>query len=255
MTEFESLRTSFNDVADLYDEVRSGYQIEVINEIVAFADLPVTGRILEIGCGTGQITVPFALRGYPILALEPGAALAALAVRKCQPYENVKILRMSFEEWPVQFDSFDLVLSAQAFHWIEPYSGCEKAAKALHHGGSIALVWINDLSQGTSIYKSTRAIYDKFLPAQRSNDSARTTIHEILHCSKAFENVLEIRFPGEKTYPGSEYLKLMNTFSDHQRLPEPSKALFFQAIAEVINREGGTVTKKHETQILLARRT
>jgi SAM-dependent methyltransferase len=255
MTEFESLRTSFNDVAVLYDEVRPGYQVEVINEIVAFANLPATGRILEIGCGTGQITVPFALRGYPVLALEPGAALAALAVRKCEPHENVKILTMSFEEWPVQLESFDLVLSAQAFHWIEPYSGCEKAAKTLRNGGSIALVWNNDISQGTSFYQSTQVIYDQFLPAKGSTDSTRTTIRETLHRSKAFENVREIRFPWERAYPGSEYLKLLNTFSDHQRLPEPSKTLFFQAIAEVINRAGGVVTRKHETQILLARRT
>ena len=60
MSEFESLRTSFNAVADLYDEVRPGYKEVVIDDIILFARLATASRILEIGCGTGQITLSFA---------------------------------------------------------------------------------------------------------------------------------------------------------------------------------------------------
>jgi 2-polyprenyl-3-methyl-5-hydroxy-6-metoxy-1,4-benzoquinol methylase len=70
------LGSIFNEVATLYDEVRPGYPTAIIDAITALAALPPEGKILEIGCGTGQITIPFALRGYTILALEPGDALA-----------------------------------------------------------------------------------------------------------------------------------------------------------------------------------
>src|SRR5215210_4177723 len=113
-------RSSFNEVPELYDEVRPGYPAEVIDAIISLSALPPDGRILEIGCGTGQITIPFAARGYSLLALELGEALAALAGRKCASYPNVEIRNISFEDWPVEPGAFHLLLSAQAFHWIDP---------------------------------------------------------------------------------------------------------------------------------------
>ena len=45
------------------------------------AQLPEGARILEIGCGTGQATLPLARRGYSILCVELGEGLAAAARR------------------------------------------------------------------------------------------------------------------------------------------------------------------------------
>lgn len=73
------LRATFATVASLYDEVWPGYPDVIIDAIVDLARLPAEGRILEVGCGSGQITRPFARRGYAMLALELGPALAALA--------------------------------------------------------------------------------------------------------------------------------------------------------------------------------
>src|SRR5689334_3964118 len=73
------LHATFDTVATLYDEVRPGYPDVIIDAVIERSGLPAEGRILEIGCGTGQITRPFAQRGYPILALELGPSLAVLA--------------------------------------------------------------------------------------------------------------------------------------------------------------------------------
>ena len=72
------LSTLFNDVAELYDRARPGYPSEIIDAIVERSGIPERGRILEIGCGTGQITLPFAERGYTIVAIEPGDRTAAV---------------------------------------------------------------------------------------------------------------------------------------------------------------------------------
>src|ERR1700693_3852716 len=60
------LRTTFDEDALLYDQARQGYPEALFNDIVALSDIPSHGRILEIGCGTGQATVPLARRGYRI---------------------------------------------------------------------------------------------------------------------------------------------------------------------------------------------
>jgi SAM-dependent methyltransferase len=73
------LRAIFDEAALLYDEVRPGYPEELFDDIVALSGIPSGGRILEIGCGTGQATVPFARRGYRILCVELGKNLAAVA--------------------------------------------------------------------------------------------------------------------------------------------------------------------------------
>jgi 16S rRNA A1518/A1519 N6-dimethyltransferase RsmA/KsgA/DIM1 with predicted DNA glycosylase/AP lyase activity len=59
--------------------VRPRYPEEIVEHIIAFATLPAHGRIFEVGCGTGQMTLPFARRGYAVVALDQGERLAALA--------------------------------------------------------------------------------------------------------------------------------------------------------------------------------
>jgi SAM-dependent methyltransferase len=250
-----------NEVAALYDEVRPGYPPAIVDAAIARAGLPSGGRILEIGCGTGQITVPFAARGYSILALEPGEDMAALAARNCRDHPQVTVLTLSFEAWPADGHAFDMVLSAMAFHWIAADIGCAKAASVLKPGGAIALIWHLDVSQETPFWQATQPIYETYLhPPEKSHTtvmplSERTAVYAgaIRRC-EAFEPVQEVRQAWEATYRNGDYLKLLHTFSDHRTLPEPDRTHFFRAIEDVVERFDGVVHRRYETLLLLARR-
>lgn len=85
------LRTLFDEEALVYDEARPGYPKALFNDIVSFSHLPANGRILEIGCGTGEATVPMARRGYNILAIELGANMADVARRNLADYPQAHI--------------------------------------------------------------------------------------------------------------------------------------------------------------------
>jgi SAM-dependent methyltransferase len=248
---------AFDEIATLYDEARPGYPAAIVEAIVGFATLPAGGKILEIGCGTGQITRPFAERRYRIVALEPGEALAALAARNCRSYPDVRIVPRSFEAWPLEPQAFDLVLAAQSFHWIAIDVGLAKAAAALRPGGAIALVWHVDVSHDTPFWQATLPIYERYLPATAAGSPTLADrvagLAEALRSGDAFGDVREIRRPWEHTYAGDEYLRLLNTFSNHRGVPEPGRRAFFQAIADVIARAGGTVQRHYETVLLLAR--
>ncbi len=65
-----SRKTVFDQAARDYDEVRPGYPQELIEDIISISAIPEDGRILEIGCGTGQATIPFAKRGYSMTCLD-----------------------------------------------------------------------------------------------------------------------------------------------------------------------------------------
>ena len=93
------LRATFDDGAEGYDDARPVAPPEVFDDLVALAGLEPGARVLEIGCGTGQATLPLAERGFSILAVELGANLAELARRKLAAYPEVEIVTSSFEEW------------------------------------------------------------------------------------------------------------------------------------------------------------
>jgi SAM-dependent methyltransferase len=103
MTEDQNrLRTTFDGAALLYDQVRPGYPEELFDDMVALSRLPSGGRVLEIGCGTGQATVPLARRGYRVLCVELGENLATVARRNLVPYPRAEVQTGDFEEYPLQ---------------------------------------------------------------------------------------------------------------------------------------------------------
>ena len=157
------LRAIFDEAALLYDEVRPGYPEELFDDIVALSGIPSGGRILEIGCGTGQATVPFARRGYRILCVELGKNLAAVARRNLETYPRAEVHVGPFEEWQPQKAPFDLAVSATAFHWLDPEVAYPRAADALRKGGSLALFWNVhvDTDADSGFFEEAQRIYER----------------------------------------------------------------------------------------------
>ena len=133
------LRTTFDRVAELYDQKRPISPTAMFDDIVALSGIPNAGRVLEVGCGTGQATLPMAERGYRITAVELGANLAAIARRNLARFPDVDVQVSAFEDWPLPSEPFDLVLSVASFHWLDPDVALPKIASALRPGGAFAL--------------------------------------------------------------------------------------------------------------------
>jgi SAM-dependent methyltransferase len=258
MSESKPLSRQFDDAAQLYDEVRPRYPEKIVEHIIAFAVLPAQARVFEVGCGTGQMTLPFAQRGYTVVALDQGERLAALAAQHCQPYPQVRVVPCAFEAWQDTPESYDLFLSAQAFHWIAPAYGLARAAELLQATGTIALVWTVDRSQGSAFWQATEPIYDTYNPQTSSGnlplDTKVDLYRQALRTSRQFAGMHEIRTAWTKRYSGAEYFKLFQTFSDHRAMPEPNKSRFFEAIGQVIAQMGGEVIRDYETLVSLAKK-
>ena len=85
--------------------------------------------MLEIGCGTGQLTRQLAGRGLNVTAIDIGGAMTEAA--RCNVADPmVRFQASSFEEF-TGGGHFDLIVSAAAFHWVDPGIGWAKAARLL----------------------------------------------------------------------------------------------------------------------------
>jgi SAM-dependent methyltransferase len=258
MFEPNALTRHFDDAAQLYAEVRPRYPEEMVAQIIAFAALPAHGRIFEVGCDTGQMTLPFAQRGYAIVAIDQGERLAALAALHCRPYPQVRVVPCAFEAWQDTPESYDLFLAAQAIHWIEPHYGMTRAAELLKPGGAIALVGRADRSQASAFWQATEPIYNQYNPVDSTATLQprwpREAYRQALRTSGQFGELQEARISWARRYTGEEYLKLLWTFSDHRAMPEPNRSRFFEAIGRVITQMGGEVIRHYETVALLAKK-
>jgi SAM-dependent methyltransferase len=132
-------RVLFDEVPELYAATRSGYPREIVDAVVRTAGLAPGSAVLEVGCGTGQLTASLAGRGFELTALDIGPSLVA-AARRALGAPEVTFVVSSFEDFAAPAGSFDLIVCATAFHWIDPEVRFSQAARLLRPGGWLALL-------------------------------------------------------------------------------------------------------------------
>lgn len=134
----ERRRLVFDAGADRYDATRRGYTEALVSRLVETAGLSGGSRVLEIGCGTGQLTRQLVSLGLVITAVDPSPSMIATAARHFDP-GAVEFVTTTFEDYDPG-DRSQLIASATAFHWVDPAVGWSKCARLLRPGGWLALL-------------------------------------------------------------------------------------------------------------------
>jgi ubiquinone/menaquinone biosynthesis C-methylase UbiE len=130
----------FDEMAAEYDRHRPAYPDELVDQACQVAGIGSGDRVLEVGCGSGQLTRGLVARGLHVTALEPGKSLIALARRNLEGAGGVEFVNARFEDALLPREQFQAVFSASAFHWVDPKVSWQKAADVLVPGGTLALV-------------------------------------------------------------------------------------------------------------------
>jgi len=253
----DARRTSFDEEAELYDRARPSYAEPLVDEIIARTRIPPGGRILEVGAGTGKATVLFARRGYPMVALEPGANLAKVLRRNVAAFPNVAIELATFEAWKGAGGTFDLVISAQAFHWVDPAVRYRKAAAALRPGGALALIRNEQFDLAPSLRAELDVAYARAFPGAaepgpRDVQGKGRALAAEIERSGHFGDVQTAVFPWTQRYTARQYLDLIRTHSDHAVLEPKVRKTLFEAVAAAIERHGGILEMPYASMALIA---
>jgi SAM-dependent methyltransferase len=221
--------------------------------------------LLEIGCGTGQATQPLAERKFQITAIELGANLAAVARRKLARFRNVAVVVAAFEEWSLPAEPFDAVVSATAFHWLDPSVRVVRAADALRPGGVLATIGTHHIDGGDArFFIDVQDCYRRWSgfpsPSGGGQAGGLPKAAEVpqdsgeLERSGRFEPATFRRYEWEQAYTGQEYVDLLSTYSDHRALDATALQHLLECVRALIdNRYRGRVRKRYLNELRIAR--
>jgi SAM-dependent methyltransferase len=131
-------RALFSDVAALYEATRPGYPPELAAFAAATAGTGAGDPVLEVGCGTGQLTASLLVHRFALTAIDLGAAMIEVA-RERIGEDAVSFLATTFEDFDAEPGTFGLIIAGAAFHWIDPEVRFRKAALLLRPGGWLAV--------------------------------------------------------------------------------------------------------------------
>jgi SAM-dependent methyltransferase len=250
----EQLRQTFNRSADVYDRIRPGYPDALVDDVIRLSGIPDQGRILEIGCGTGKATEPFALRGYWMDCLDIGSDLAAVAAAKFKGLDRVRIVESSFEDWYPGARRYDLVIAATSFHWVDPKVAYVKSAAVLKPSGALAEFSNTPVPKTEGFFVRVQDVYRACAPSISSDAPAPKTNRQGHAGLELFQEPVTRTYPWSVQYSADQYIELLSTYSDHISLPDAERNALFSGVADLIREEYGGSVLKHYQAVLALRK-
>jgi SAM-dependent methyltransferase len=141
----------FNEVAVEYDRIRPTYPDALVDQACEVAGIGDGDRVLEVGCGTGQLTRSLLARGLRVTALEPGDQLIRVAEENLRDAGDVEFVHARLEDAQLPRESYEAVFAASAIHWVDPDLSWRKIADALAPSGTLALIQYFGLQERRSV--------------------------------------------------------------------------------------------------------
>jgi SAM-dependent methyltransferase len=241
---------SFGAQAELYDRARPRYPAGLVAHLLAGG----ARRVLDVGCGTGIAALAFRERGAEVLGVEPDERMAEVA--RAHGLE-VEVAR--FESWYPDGRRFDLAISAQAWHWLDPLAGASRAAEALAPGGSLAVFWNFGRPQPplaervAGVYAMLEPGLDGYSVLLGATDERLATTREGLAACGRFGPARQRTWTWTRRYTTAEWLLQLSTHSDHNALAPARRAALLGALGEVVRDAGGALDVTYRTHLLEAR--
>lgn len=248
---------SFGSDAERYDRTRPRYPDVLVDRVVAAAPGP---GVLDVGCGTGIAARQFQAAGCEVLGVEPDVRMADVARRG-----GTEVEVATFETWDPAGRTFDTVISATAWHWVDPIAGAAKAAQVLMPGGRLT-VFGHAFQLPPAVADAFAAVYQRVMPDSPLNlQPLRQALdaYQTMY-AKFADGISEVggfgdpeqwRYDWEQPYTRDEWLDQMPTSGGLTRLPPDRLAEVLAGVGAAIDAIGGGFTMPYATVAVSAART
>ena len=138
MGSIKGLEWTFDTVASTYEKLRPGYSDELYQMLFNYISIGQSSNVVEVGIGGGQATLPILKTGCNLTAVEYGEQFSKLCKEKFKEYPNFAVITDKFENTKLEDETYDLIYSASAFHWVPEEIGYPKVFAMLKKGGAFA---------------------------------------------------------------------------------------------------------------------
>jgi len=251
----------FNEVPELYDQVRPGYPDELFADLVTITSLGERSSVLEVGCGTGQATRSLVALGCSVTTVEPGVEMAAVARQRLATFRNLTVETSTFEDWDDRGGRFDVLVAASAWHWVDPAIGWQRAHDVLNPGGWMALLGnvVVRLPGEPEVYAETADLHERYSPGNPDwghpplEDDVRTTDEGwglVDDPGGLFGPTIVRWYPTVQWFDGDGFADLLRSTSLYRRLGRDVREPLLDAIAERIRERMGDRASRRYLSVL-----
>lgn len=264
MPVIKGLEWTFDTVANKYEKLRPGYTEDLYKMIFEYIAINESSKVVEVGIGGGQATLPILQTGCSLTAVEYGENFSKLCVEKFREFPKFSVITDKFENVSFTDSMYDLVYSASAFHWVPEEIGYTKVFNMLKNGGVFARFANHPYRDKGNVALSDAIddLYSEYYCAYHGKDiksakeySEEQAIQRAQIAEKyGFVDIKHALFYRTRTFSAKEYTELLGTYSDHIAIEENLRKEFFAKIEEAINQHGGLFTLYDTMDLQLARK-
>lgn len=238
----------FDERVILYDKFRPTYVEEMFEDIISYSKITKSSKILEIGCGTGNATLPMIETGAELTAVEIGKNLSQYTAQKFSEHKNFQVVNAAFEDFQAP-SKYDLVFAATSFHWLKPDRSYSRCKELLKQKGVLAVFWNTPrISRKDPIlYQEIQSLYQKYMPRNtEENEELLKSKWYVKRCNDINGFLVEHEYSDRifkiyqdvRVFSADEYIGLLQTYSDHMALPPTIQTPFFEEIYSAIQKHG-----------------
>ncbi len=129
--------TLFRGAAVYYDQGRLPYAPGYPAELARVLALEGQGRLLDVGCGPGRVSLALARYFAEVVGVDPDPDMLAEAQQHAHRLgvQNARWVQARAEDLPAGLGSFSVLLFAQSFHWVDREQVAATAFRMLRPGG------------------------------------------------------------------------------------------------------------------------
>ncbi|MRN52589.1 class I SAM-dependent methyltransferase [Paenibacillus monticola] len=132
----------FKGTASYYSRYRPLYPSSLVRYLVDQFALDGAGRMLDLGCGSGQFALRFTDWFQQIMGLDTESEMLDEAKRLATEFrvDNIQWLNGKAEDITAEFGEFRLVTIAKAFHWMDRDRVLDLLYNNVASNGGIAII-------------------------------------------------------------------------------------------------------------------
>jgi SAM-dependent methyltransferase len=207
----------FAGVAELYDDVRPEYPDRLYDVLSQAVGELSDKHVLDLAAGTGLVTRALIGRGARVVATDVEPRMLRALRRRTTAAPAVAA---AAESLPFGRQSFELVVCATAWHWLNTAAAVAEISRVLRPAGHLALWWANHRhGDGIEWEDVQSAVYERWQVDHGSRAPDPTGVGPRAAADdlrdRGLDVIVDTELTWERTVSRDRHLQVLRTHSDN----------------------------------------